>query len=219
MEWNDETIARLRALWAEGLSTGEIARRMQSTKNAVVGKAHRLDLPPRPSPIRRDDGAQPRKPPQPRRVKGATLPNLTSAGATEPASADVAVADAPCPDARPRSARIKRDQRPALPTSQCQWPTSNGRPWTFCCAETTAGRPYCADHATLAYVKFKAFLAIEPRDLRAIAADMQLDGAKTKTLTDLLAEVNSRRSARGQSEFFLPGMPERRAQFGAGASV
>ncbi|NHN87369.1 GcrA family cell cycle regulator [Acetobacter conturbans] len=56
MEWTDETIARLKALWQEGLSTAEIGRQLGITKNAVVGKAHRLALPPRPSPIRRQDG-------------------------------------------------------------------------------------------------------------------------------------------------------------------
>ena len=54
MEWNESSIAKLRALWAEGLSTAEIGRRMGVQKNAVVGKAHRLNLPSRPSPIRRD---------------------------------------------------------------------------------------------------------------------------------------------------------------------
>ncbi|MBB3883010.1 GcrA family cell cycle regulator [Acetobacter oeni] len=53
MEWTDETIARLKALWQEGLSTAEIGRQIGITKNAVVGKAHRLGLPARPSPIRR----------------------------------------------------------------------------------------------------------------------------------------------------------------------
>ncbi len=44
MEWNEETIEKLRALWAEGHSTAEIGRRMGVSKNAVVGKAHRLNL-------------------------------------------------------------------------------------------------------------------------------------------------------------------------------
>lgn len=57
MDWSVEAIERLRALWAEGHSTAEIARRMGLSKNAVVGKAHRLNLPARPSPIRR--GAEP----------------------------------------------------------------------------------------------------------------------------------------------------------------
>ena len=38
MEWNEETIEKLRALWAEGHSTAEIGRRMGVSKNAVVGQ-------------------------------------------------------------------------------------------------------------------------------------------------------------------------------------
>ena len=77
MEWSDDIIARLRALWAEGLTTAEIGRRLGISKNSVVGKAHRLDLPARPSPIRRDaiHNVQ-RRAPAPRRVQGATLPPL-----------------------------------------------------------------------------------------------------------------------------------------------
>lgn len=52
MDWTDQTVATLRLLWSEGHSTAEIGRRMDTTKNAIVGKAHRLDLPARPSPIR-----------------------------------------------------------------------------------------------------------------------------------------------------------------------
>src|SRR5215475_9931866 len=79
MEWAEETIFRLRALWDEGLSTAEIGRRLGVSKNAVVGKAHRLDLPARPSPIRRDGsgGGAPRRS-APRRVAGPTLPPLSS---------------------------------------------------------------------------------------------------------------------------------------------
>ncbi|MCQ9154145.1 GcrA family cell cycle regulator [Acidomonas methanolica] len=55
MEWTDEVIARLQDLWSQGLSTAEIGRQLSITKNAVVGKAHRLGLPPRPSPIRKTE--------------------------------------------------------------------------------------------------------------------------------------------------------------------
>jgi len=225
MEWNDETIAQLTALWNEGLSATEIGRRMSISKNAVVGKAHRINLPPRPSPIGRNTGAQPRKPPAPRRVTADTLPPLASdaapAAPVPPApAAPVAAAAQPLPPPVPMPAKridvqALRTIFRARPTAKCQWPTSNGKPWTFCHADTAAGRSYCAEHSSLAYVKFKAFLAIEPKDLRMEAEDMRLDGAKTTPLTDLLAEVNRRRNARGQSEFFLPGMPEKRPQFGA----
>jgi GcrA cell cycle regulator len=78
MEWSDEIIGQLRALWAEGHSTAEIGRRLGVTKNAIVGKAHRLDLPARPSPIRRDPDATPVRRATVRRVEGPTLPPLAS---------------------------------------------------------------------------------------------------------------------------------------------
>jgi GcrA cell cycle regulator len=53
MGWTDEKIGRLKKLWSEGLTTGEIGKRLAVSKNAVVGKAHRLGLKGRPSPIKR----------------------------------------------------------------------------------------------------------------------------------------------------------------------
>ena len=50
--WTESRIDQLRDLWKQGLSTAEIGRRLGISKNAVVGKAHRLDLPARPSPIK-----------------------------------------------------------------------------------------------------------------------------------------------------------------------
>ena len=99
MEWSEEVIGRLRMLWSEGHSTAEIGRRLGISKNAVVGKAHRLDLPSRPSPIRREGSGSggERRRAAPRRAAGPTLPPLTStAGASgSGASADVA---APVPE-------------------------------------------------------------------------------------------------------------------------
>ena len=53
MPWNDENVARLRELWDQGLPTAQIGKLLDFTKNAVVGKAHRIGLERRPSPIRR----------------------------------------------------------------------------------------------------------------------------------------------------------------------
>jgi GcrA cell cycle regulator len=50
-EWTPERTAALIALWGEELTTSEIGRRLGITKNAVIGKVHRLGLPKRrPSP-------------------------------------------------------------------------------------------------------------------------------------------------------------------------
>src|SRR5271166_7201985 len=78
MEWSEETIVHLRALWAEGHSTAEIGRRLGVSKNAVVGKAHRLDLPARPSPIRPGGSGKPRAAPRPRCPRLADLVPLRS---------------------------------------------------------------------------------------------------------------------------------------------
>jgi GcrA cell cycle regulator len=54
--WTEDKTARLSELWDEGIPAAEIGRRLGITKNAVIGKAWRLDLPPRrvsegPSPV------------------------------------------------------------------------------------------------------------------------------------------------------------------------
>ncbi|MGY8990002.1 MAG: GcrA family cell cycle regulator [Rhodospirillales bacterium] len=47
VEWTPERIQALMAMWTEGLPASEIGRRLDVTKNAVVGKVHRLGLPKR----------------------------------------------------------------------------------------------------------------------------------------------------------------------------
>ncbi len=159
MEWTEEAIATLRRLWDEGLSTAEIGRRMGISKNAVVGKAHRLNLAARPSPIRRSpDGAQ--APPRPaRRVARPAMPRpspmLVAPALTRPAA----------PTHRP--AVPDRQAAPVLPmpraeplrlgNATCCWPI--GEPGTpefrFCGARALLGKPYCAEHAAIAYVRVK----------------------------------------------------------------
>jgi len=143
MDWTDEAIAKLRVLWAEGLSTAEIGRRLNISKNAVVGKAHRLNLPPRPSPIRRLEGeaAAAARPAAPKRAQGPTLPPL-------PASMT-----GPVPSLRPIMPSPKYSQR----ATPCCWPIGEpGKPsFHFCNAASTPGKPYCEDHAAIAYVRVR----------------------------------------------------------------
>ena len=165
MEWNDESIARLRALWAEGHSTAEIGRRMSVSKNAVVGKAHRLNLPARPSPIRRDGNGAARVA-TPRRVTGPTLPPLWVAQDLPPSPAPEAVPAVEVREVVAEPVAVAVVHRPApvravtprpARTVTCCWPI--GEPGTksfrFCDAEATSGKPYCSEHASLAYVKVR----------------------------------------------------------------
>ena len=125
-DWNDETIGRLRALWAEGHSTAEIGRRLGVSKNAVVGKSHRLKLEPRPSPIRRDGSGQAPRPRRPRCPSLAALQSpLRPAPALRPTPVQ-AVLTPPAPPAPPMTATPIR--APLLGGQSCCWPI--GEPGT-----------------------------------------------------------------------------------------
>lgn len=159
MDWTVEAIERLRALWAEGHSTAEIGRRMGISKNAVVGKAHRLSLPARPSPIRREVAAE--RPPHaaparlPRPVAVIPRSTLPPIPATAPvAGASAGPAAPPAPMASPQPSVVRAFPRFGSARSCC-WPI--GEPGTpdfrFCTAEAKPGKPYCTPHAAVAYVK------------------------------------------------------------------
>ena len=53
MSWTEEKVSQLRELWDQGLPTSQIGKILDFSKNAVVGKAHRIGLERRPSPIKR----------------------------------------------------------------------------------------------------------------------------------------------------------------------
>lgn len=153
MEWTPERVAQLRTLWAEGVPVVAIGQRMGISKNAIVGKAHRLHLTARQSPIkavreRQAAGVV-------RRVTGPTLPPLAALGVEEvPAQASAPVVPVAV-------VRIARTAQP------CCWPI--GEPGTkafrFCEAAGEPGRSYCAAHCAVAYVQ------LQPRSPAELAAD------------------------------------------------
>jgi GcrA cell cycle regulator len=53
MSWTDERVAELQRLWIAGHSAAVIGRQLGVSKNAVIGKAHRMNLANRPSPIKK----------------------------------------------------------------------------------------------------------------------------------------------------------------------
>lgn len=148
MEWTDEVIDRLKALWAEGVSTAEIGRRIGVSKNAVVGKAHRLLLEARPSPIRRGVPAAAPKRPAVRRLVGPTLPAMAPA---------VERAPPPAPVASPPPVLRAVNRAPGGRLVACCWPIGEPgtRSFRFCDAESLPGKPYCSTHAALAYVRVR----------------------------------------------------------------
>jgi len=145
MDWSAEAIEQLRALWAEGHSTAEIGRRMGISKNAVVGKAHRLHLSARPSPIQRDAAAS----------RPALVPAPRPSSPEAPRPVPVAVPAAAFPAPRPAATPAVVRPFPRSGARTCCWPI--GEPGTpefrFCTADAMAPKPYCLEHAAIAYVK------------------------------------------------------------------
>ncbi|MGH7119641.1 MAG: GcrA family cell cycle regulator [Acetobacteraceae bacterium] len=154
MEWTEELITHLQALWGEGRSSAEIGRAIGMTKNAVIGKAHRMNLPSRPSPIRREPGATALRPrPLPR---GPTLPPLATIRVASPPEPKLSPPPRPARCVTPSTA-----ETPARPVHgremACCWPLGDpGMPgFHFCGAVAALGKPYCAAHAQLAYVRVR----------------------------------------------------------------
>ncbi|MEX0923449.1 MAG: GcrA family cell cycle regulator [Rhodovibrionaceae bacterium] len=136
MSWSTEQIDELTKLWDQGLSASVIGKKLGVSKNAVVGKAHRLKLPARPSPIKRDGSATPR-----RRV-------LNIRPQVEPAPQ----AKSYTPPAQEKEP--PRRIRAAEGTQRCLWPIGDpgDSNFHFCEAASVPGKPYCAEHCAKAYI-------------------------------------------------------------------
>ena len=86
MSWTDERIDRLKELWTQGMTASQIADELGGvSRNAVIGKAHRLGLQSRPSPVKANEGpAEAAAPPPPAPAPAAEAPR-EAAPAAEPA--------------------------------------------------------------------------------------------------------------------------------------
>jgi GcrA cell cycle regulator len=167
-DWSDAVVLNLRKLWAEGHSTAEIGRRLGVSKNAIVGKAHRLHLPSRPSPVRKRYGNAPaQKRPRCARSK-STLPSLmeTAPVAAPPReSSSLTEQGTPPPDLRLPARSISWSSDCRL----CCWPIGEpGTPSFRYCDQPINGRgSYCAAHAHVAYARR------QPRALDEMARDVE----------------------------------------------
>ena len=80
MSWTEERIERLKAMWTEGATASEIAEKLGGgSRNAVIGKAHRLGLKSRPSPVKANEGeAKPAPKPKAKPVEKAAAPRAAA---------------------------------------------------------------------------------------------------------------------------------------------
>jgi GcrA cell cycle regulator len=144
MGWTDERVTVLKKLWLEGLSASQIAKQLGGvTRNAVIGKVHRLGLSGRAAPSQptrtvyraqrpRPAAQTPVAQPAPRRVAEPVI------RAPQPA---------PIPDL-PGTATVL-----TLGAHMCKWPIGDpsGGDFSFCGRRTQQEGPYCIEHARVAY--------------------------------------------------------------------
>lgn len=97
MSWTDERIATLKKMWEGGATASQIAEELGGvSRNAVIGKAHRLGLKSRPSPVKANDKKKPAKKPAAKPVPAA---KKTAPSAPKPAPKPAAPENESAPEA------------------------------------------------------------------------------------------------------------------------
>lgn len=152
MDWTPERDARLTKLWNQPdpvLSIRLIGSMMDTTHNAVVGRARRLKLPGRGSPIK-----GPVAPPI-KRVGKETFGKIVKTMATPvhpQTQAVITFAD------WTRPPYIKKAERLPIPVGavgralQCQWIEADAKPWHMCGAQSMVGYSWCPTHKAMVFI-------------------------------------------------------------------
>lgn len=171
MSWTDERVEILKRMWGEGQSASLIAKELGGvTRNAVIGKVHRLGLSNRSSGPAKPEAAAPAPAPEPEAA--APEPEAAAAPAEEttpalPARKRIIPAGQPLPpqpsanEVSPEAlARVSEVEKKAkrlhlmeLTERTCKWPV--GDPATedfwFCGLPAEPGKPYCEAHVGVAF--------------------------------------------------------------------
>ena len=171
VDWDDTNMQRLRDLWANGYSTLKIALHMGVSKNAIVGKARRLGLTARPSPIKRGPDAVKIErtnflPPLPERAAVIPAPEPPKPAQPDPVPVLAVVMPVfeppplpprPVPAPEPRVEVAPSAETLFRKSTPCCWPIGNpGTPGFRMCDDTSErGKPYCPEHAARAYVRVR----------------------------------------------------------------
>ena len=128
MAWTEERVEQLKQLWSEGLSASQIANKMGGvTRNAVIGKVHRLGLAGRATPA-------------------APKPKVNTKYEEPAAKSSTLGLDQLYPG-------IDRPTMSSIGGSQCKWPIGDptSEDFHFCGQSTSQGKPYCAYHSQIAF--------------------------------------------------------------------
>ena len=168
MSWTDERVETLKTLWKEGLSASQIANKLGGvSRNAVIGKVHRLGLEGRAKPNAPKKEAEPpaaavsaEPAPQP---EAKTRAEPAPEPANDPGIAPMADDDSPTETATAEANETTEDdvvvpiplklKLTELTERTCKWPIGDPMhdDFHFCGHEADEGRPYCEYHSGLAF--------------------------------------------------------------------
>jgi GcrA cell cycle regulator len=177
MSWTDERVEKLQEMWAEGMSAAQIAKTLGGvTRNAVIGKVHRLGLSNRAAPgkpggpedaealaeVEIDADPAPPPPPAPEPVMEAAPEPAVPAAPPRPVSRDLQRRE-PAPMSEDRKealanlAEIEKTARRVslldLTERVCKWPIGDPTEpnFHFCGLPSAPGKPYCSAHVAVAF--------------------------------------------------------------------
>jgi GcrA cell cycle regulator len=155
MSWTDERVELLKKLWTEGLSASQIAGRLGSvTRNAVIGKVHRLGLSGRATTSRMKSHRPRSRMSAVKRVPNNTKPRFAQSG--NPAVRALYAMEADTYVAPVEELVIPLAERKTIQTlteCSCRWPIGDPQAadFHFCGKNKVLGLPYCEVHARRAF--------------------------------------------------------------------
>ena len=163
MTWTDERVMRLRELWAQGFSASQIAGQLGGgvTRNAVIGKVHRLKLSGRAKPANSSQRTRSTSRPGGRRRAGSAgvKPRIMATpiiGATALKPTEVEEEDVRAAPDQATELFIPPEERISLlglNEKTCKWPIGDPlvSDFYFCGRNAGDSGPYCEFHARRAY--------------------------------------------------------------------
>ena len=152
MSWTDERVELLKKLWTDGLSASQIAAELGGiTRNAVIGKVHRLGLSGR---AKSPSSAAPRqrraRPTHMMRVPRAAMRGNTALATSYAYDHEVEAEPEPIENIIPMGQRRTLLE---LTENTCRWPIGDpsGAEFFFCGGQPISSLPYCSFHSRIAY--------------------------------------------------------------------
>lgn len=168
MSWTTNSISKLKTLWEKGISTSEIGKKLGFSKNAIVGKAHRLGLKSRSNTtiktIKR------------KKIPALVVPKVAPKVEVEKIE-KTQKPEIELPVFIPK--KLKKNAKVIgimdLKKGMCRWPMGDPRSpdFSFCGEPVFKNKPYCLTHCSEAYT-----LSGKHKDLKPDEVDIENDFAE-----------------------------------------